>query len=118
MIKRTIGSLFVGLLGSFILLETAYDGEYVLKNIIDAGFLVGFILASFGLITLSNATQVFHGITFAFKQMFGRKQQTHMAFYDYKRSKERDREKTTGVPMLVIGLLFVIVTAIISYTQF
>ncbi len=118
MIIKFIGNLIVGVIGSYILLITAYHSIFTLQNIIDAGFVVGMLLTSFGIITLTNATQVFQGITFSFKQMFSRKNYTHLAFYDYKRSKQQNREKTTGVPTLAVGLLFITVSAVISYIYF
>jgi len=118
MIKRFLLNLIVSGLGIYLLLRTAYDGIYTYKNIVDASFVVGMIFTAFGLITSSNAGKVFHGVGFAFKQMFSRKNYTHLAFYDYKRKKEEKNGSVTGVYTLSVGLLIVIISTIISYTQF
>ncbi len=117
MIIKFLSNLVIGTLGTYLLLIAAYDSVFSLQNTVDAAFLVGMILTSVGLITTTNATQVFDGISFVFKQTFSRKQHTHLAFYDYKRERAAKRTSTGGLATLIVGLLFVIATTIISYTK-
>lgn len=108
-----IQSLFV-----YVLLITAFDRNFSNQNINDAVFVVGAIVFSIGLITVSNAGKVFDGFRFAFKQLFSRHNYTHLAFYDYKRQLEEKEAKVTGVYTLLGGLTFIAVSSIIGFMYF
>lgn len=102
----------------YALLETVFNGDYALQNVYDAMFVVGAVMLSIGLITLTNATKVFTGFRFAFKQMFSRKQNyTHLAFYDYQKKVESKREKVTGIYPLLTGLTLFVISAIWGFMQ-
>jgi hypothetical protein len=102
----------------YALLESVFNGDYALQNIYDAMFVVGAVMLSIGLITLTNATKVFTGFRFAFKQMFSRKNNyTHMAYYDYQRKVESKKERVTGLYPLLTGLTLFLVSAIWGFMQ-
>ena len=124
---------FIILLGAeglfaYILLITIFNQEvnevtwaqpYVRQMANDALFVVGALMFSVGLITFTNAGKVFYGFRFAAKQMFSRKNLTHLAFHDYRRELEKKRdEKVTGLYPLLTGLILIIVSASIGAMYF
>lgn len=102
----------------YALLETVFNGDYALQNIYDAMFVVGAVMLSIGLITLSNATKVFTGFRFAFKQMFSRRNQyTHTAFYDYQQKVDAKKERVTGLYPFITGLTLFVISAVWGFMQ-
>lgn len=96
----------------FILI--AFDGDFKLGNWLDAGFIVGMILFSFGLIATTNAGKLFRGFGFVVKKLLAGKY-AHYSYYDYVMEKGESRDKTTGIPLLVVGTIILATASILSY---
>lgn len=116
-ITRLFINLVVASLFTYLLLIYGFDGDFKTQNILDAGFAIGFIFLSVGIITASNAGQVFDGMRFVLKQWFSRKQYTHLAFYDYKQSRRSEREPMTGIFALLVGIIFIAVSGVMGFTK-
>lgn len=96
----------------FILI--AFDGVYTLGNWMDAGFIIGMIMFSFGLIMATNAGKLFRGIGFVAKKLVSGKY-AHYSYFDYLSEKGEDKDKTTGFPWLIVGGLILAVAVTVSY---
>lgn len=96
----------------FILI--AFGGDFRLGNWLDAGFIVGLILFSFGLIATTNAGKLFRGFGFLVKKMFQGKY-AHYSYYDYVSERGETTDKTAGIPLLVVGFTILVTASILSY---
>ena len=115
MIKRFLITLGSAALLSYLLILTRFDNEFIKINILDATFVVGMVYFFMGLLTVTNATQVFRSTGFALKNLFSpRRSVRHLSFYDYKQQKEKDNDKTTGIPAIVVGFLIIMMDIIMS----
>jgi|LGOV01.1.fsa_nt_gb hypothetical protein len=118
MISKIVLNIIVAALATFGLMEFAFDGLYITKNIIDAVFVIGMLFTSLGIITTTNAGNAFQGITYGLQKTFGRKKFRHLAFYDYKEQKDREKTRSTGLPTLFVGVLMIIASAYIGFNYF
>ena len=116
MLKRTILTATFSVLVIYVIINGVYDGVYNLRTMVDAMFVVGMIMFFAGIILVTNITQVFYGISYTFKQAFSRKFK-YKNYYDYMVDREKGKESTIGLPMLLFGLAYLIVSTYISYTQ-
>lgn len=112
MIKKILLDLIVGTILVFMIMFAFYSGDFSRLNYANTFFIVGLILFSAGLLTVTNASKIFRGFTFVFKRMFTRKLEG-MAFYEYVQMKDDARERYDGFPLLISGIIFIIVNFII-----
>lgn len=96
----------------FILI--AFEGDFKLGNWLDAGFIVGMILFSFGLIATTNAGKLFRGFGFVVKKLLAGKY-AHYSYYDYVMERGESRDKTTGIPLLLVGTIILVTATVLSY---
>ncbi len=114
MFKKLMITFIISALLIYAILYTRYDSEFEVINILDSIFIVGMVMFFSGIIIATNITQVFQGFTYTLKNVF-KKQPKHLSYYDYKNANERERDVTTGIPLLLIGGLYFFGTIIISY---
>jgi membrane-bound ClpP family serine protease len=112
MIKKILLDLIVGTILVYLIMFAFYDGNLSDINYANALFVVGLILFSAGLLTVTNASKVFRGFTFVFKRMFTRKVEG-MSYYEYVQMKDDAKEKNSGFPLLISGLVFIIASLIV-----
>lgn len=112
MIKKLLLDLIGGTLFVYIIMFTFYEGDLRPINYSNALFVVGVVLFSAGLLTVTNATKVFRGISFVLKRMFTRKVEG-MSYYEYMLMKDDKKEGLAGLPLLLSGLVFIIIALII-----
>jgi len=112
MIKKILLDLIVGSILVLIIIFAFYNGDFSKLNLANTFFVVGLILFSAGLLTVTNASKIFRGFTFVFKKMFTRKVEG-MEFYEYVQMKDDARERYDGFPLLISGVIFIVVNFII-----
>ena len=114
---KFLSALLSSLLLSFLLFYFRFDMEvgpgYI--NVLDSLFVVNITYLFIGLLTLSNAGQVLRSTGFALRNMFLPGKIKYRNYYDYLQNNPRNREKTTGLATLMVGL---IITAIVSILGF
>ena len=115
MIKKFLITIGSAALLSYLLILTRFNNEFIQINILDATFVVGMVYFFMGLLTVTNATKVFSSTGFALKTLFSPKRRSqHLSFYDYRIQKEKDKNRTTGFPALIVGFLIILMDLIMS----
>ena len=114
MLKKLLITFIISALCIYAILYTRYDSVYETINLLDSIFIVGMVMFFCGIIMSTNITQVFQGFTYTLKNVF-KKQPKHLSYYDYKTANGRERDITTGIPLLFIGGLYFFGTIIYSY---
>lgn len=119
MIKRFILTIAMVIGFSLIIIAWRFNGNFTLINIVDATFIVGIITFFMGLVLLTNAFEIMRSMGYTLKMlMTPRLKRQYENFYDYSQANKKHKEKTTGIPALIIGAIVVIVDIIIAVTQF
>ncbi len=115
MIRRFFVALSIGALGTYAIVERAFEGRYEYAFVADALFVTGIIMFFMGLIMMTDATKIFTSFGYTFKVMFRRKPMSQ-SFYDYKLAKEQGEvgEATLGVPAMAVAILMIGVSLIIT----
>ncbi len=113
MLKKIILDFIGGTILVFIIMFTVFDGDLKPINYADSIFIVGLIMFSAGLLTVSNASKILRGISYSLKRMFTRRVDG-MAYYEYIAMKDDKKERIIGLPLLLTGLTFIIVSLIIA----
>ncbi|MDD3129915.1 MAG: DUF3899 domain-containing protein [Candidatus Izemoplasmatales bacterium] len=85
------------------------DFSFLNDNLQNTIFIVGIILTSAGLLTATGASRIFRGVGFVFKRMFTRKVDG-LSYYEYLLMKDDKRERYQGLPLLIVGIAFVILS--------
>ncbi|MDY0024186.1 MAG: DUF3899 domain-containing protein [Candidatus Izemoplasmatales bacterium] len=119
MLKKLLFQVFLDLVGgslAVLILMFAFFGwdfrpqEY---NLSTSFFIIGLIMFSAGILTVTGATKIFRGIGFVFKRMFTRKVEG-MSYYEYILMKEEAKEKAGGLPLFIAGIIFIVIAVIIG----
>jgi len=115
MIKKLLINVLVAGLLFLLIIFSILDGDFTELNIQNSLFVAGFLMASVGLLSLTNVGSMFRGFNFAFKKFLFKKYQ-NIDYYEY--SKQRDdirkrKEKPTGWAALLVGLVIIIVSIFI-----
>jgi hypothetical protein len=115
MIRRFFVALSIGALGTYAIIERAFEGSYEYAFLADAFFIVGIIMFFTGLIMMTDATKIFTSFGYTFKTMFRRKPMSQ-SFYDYKLQKEQGEvgEETLGIPAMAVAILLMVASVIIT----
>lgn len=120
MLKKFLGAIISSLILVFALYYFRFDMEvgagYI--NVLDSFFTVGITYFFFGLITLSNAGQVFKSTGFVLKNMFLPGKRKYRTYYDQLENNPNTKEKSTGLATMTVGLIIVIINVIFSYIYF
>jgi ABC-type transport system involved in cytochrome c biogenesis permease subunit len=109
--KRYLYDLVGGSVVIFVLVQISEDKYRHLLN--DRTFVVGVIMLSVGLLTVTGAAKLFRGMGYVLKKLFTRKVEG-MSYYDYLLTKEERRQRMLGLPMLLAGLTFIILSLTIA----
>ncbi|MDT8336752.1 MAG: DUF3899 domain-containing protein [Candidatus Izemoplasmatales bacterium] len=113
MIKKFLLDLVGGTIFVFILMYTAFDWVLTPINYSNSLFIVGVVMFSAGILTVTNATRIFRGVGFVFKKMFTRKVEG-LSYYEYLLQKDDDKESVQGYPLLISGIIFIAIALIIA----
>ncbi|MFK5884196.1 MAG: DUF3899 domain-containing protein [Candidatus Izemoplasma sp.] len=113
MIKRflimiTVTSFFV-----YLLVVTQFDNDFSKMNISNSLFPIGMGLFFFGLISTTNASSVFLGVTYSVKGIISRKEREHKTYYEYLMDKGQKRENQYSIPILIIGVIYITASLLI-----
>lgn len=106
MIKKFLYNLVGGGLLIFVLVQIVNDRAFLTE---DMTFVVGVILLSVGLMTVSGATKMFRGMGYVLKKMFTKKVEG-LSYYEYLLMKEDKTDRVMGYPLLFAGLFYVILS--------
>ena len=101
-----------------ILIYARFFGEFSTLNVLNGLFVVGIVMFSAGILTVTNAGQAFRGIGFVFKKMFSKKY-TSTSYYEYLKSLDSsEKEKPSGWPALLVGMIYLALSIIFSYIEY
>ena len=120
MFKRFIINLVLAALMFLILIYALYSGEYTVYHFTNGLFVVGIIMFSGGILSISNAGQLFRGIGFIFKKMFNKKYST-TTYFDYVQTRELEKQANAGPigwPALMVGIICLAVSIIVSVNEY
>ena len=109
--KRFFINLVAGSVLIFVLVQITEDKYRFLLQ--DRMFVVGVIMFSVGLLTVSGATKMFRGMGYVLKKLFTRKVEG-LSYYDYLLTKEDKKERIMGYPLLFAGMTFIILSLTIA----
>jgi hypothetical protein len=102
--------LVIGLVVSF------NEAVFSLLNVVNASFVVGILTFYIGLILTTNAASLFRATGYALKGMFTwRLKKSHRDYYKHLQEHDKKHDKTTGVPLLIVGGLVTTINVILSY---
>ncbi|MBI9009051.1 MAG: DUF3899 domain-containing protein [Tenericutes bacterium] len=101
-----------------ILMYARFLGEFSILNVLNGLFVVGIIMFSVGILTVTNAGQAFRGIGFIYKKMFSKKY-TSTSYYEYLKTLDSsEKEKPTGWPALLVGMIYLALSIIFSVIEY
>lgn len=115
MIKKLLINVVMAGLIFLLIMFAILDGDFTELHVQDSIFVTGFMVASVGLLSLTNVGSMFRGFGFAFKKFFLKKYQ-NIDYYEYSRQRDDIRkrnEKPTGWAALLVGLVLIIVSIVI-----
>jgi len=101
-----------------ILMYARFLGEFSTINVLNALFVVGILMFSAGILTVTSAGQMFRGIGFVFKKMFTKKYSS-TSYYDYLQKLDGSKkEKPSGWPALLVGIIYLALSIIFSVIEY
>lgn len=112
----------IGLLALAIMVWV-YDRNYTEGQfLLNAFFVPGVLTFFIGLLSLTNATEIFKATGYALGTMFkgriGVGGTRYQNFYKNRDPKNKNHDKTTGLPVLLMGGLVTIVCIVIAYMYY
>ncbi|HKL47561.1 MAG TPA: DUF3899 domain-containing protein [Candidatus Izemoplasmatales bacterium] len=106
MLKKFLYNLVGGGLLVFVLVQTINDRSYLAE---DMTFIIGTVMLSVGLMTISGATKMFRGMGYVLRKMFTKKVEG-LSYYEYLLMKEDKTERVMGYPLFFAGIVYVILS--------
>jgi len=106
MIKKFFTNLVVGGLLIFVLVQSIEDRPYLVEDMM---FVIGVVMLSVGLLTVSGATKMFRGMGYVLKKLFTKKVDG-LSYYEYLLTKEDKKERIMGYPLFFAGITFIILS--------
>jgi len=114
MLKKILLDLVGGTIFSLILMYVTFDWDFMdPNNLSNSVFITGVVMFSAGLLTVTNATKIFRGISFVLKRMFTNKVEG-ISYYEYALMKDDKKDRTLGFPLFITGLAFIIAAIILG----
>ena len=110
MLKKYLINLVVGSLLAFVLVQFVYRGPHPYEDI---SFVLGCVMLSAGLLTVSGAAKIFRGMGYALKKLFTRKVEG-LSYYEYILAMEDKNERLRGYPLLFAGITFIILSVTLA----
>ncbi len=107
-----LSSIFFSFLMFYFVFDMELGESYI--NLFDATFVVGIFYFFIGLLTLSNAGQVFRSTGYVLKNMFWPSKIKYRTYYEYLENNPRTREKTTGLATMMVGFIYVLLNVILA----
>jgi hypothetical protein len=118
MFKRFLINVVLSGLMFLILIYARFLGEFSIINVLNGLFVVGILLFSVGILSITSAGQAFRGIGFVFKKLFSKKY-TSTSYYEYLQKLDSDKkEKPTGWPALLVGIIYLALSIIFSVIEY
>ncbi len=118
MIKRLLVNIAVAGIIFLMIIYTILGGEFSELNVNNSLFITGFVMASMGILTLTNVSKIFRSFNFAFKKLVFSKYQS-VSYYDYVQQREalsKEKEKKpTGWAALVVGAVLIMISISMPY---
>lgn len=109
--KRYFFDLVGGSVVIFVLVQITQDKyTYLLQ---DRMFVIGMVMLSVGLLTVTGAAKLFRGMGYVLKKLFTRKVEG-LSYYEYLLAKEDRDQRVIGYPLLFAGITFVILSLTIA----
>ena len=113
----------IGLIVAFLItwsrgvFDSDIEAKMVVSFICDGFFVTGMLLFLFGILIWVSGTGFFDGLTyglqFIVQKILPLYRQSYKSYYDYKMEKAERRYKGSTVFMMVVGLIFIGISAII-----
>ncbi len=116
MIKGFVSNLVFSASIIAIFLFTYYEGDLKTQNISDALFVIGLFMFFMGLISVSKAREVFIGFKYTFKTRFSKKFDKSMSYYDYSSEQKKNNTEVLGIPMFIVGVIYIAVSYYLALT--
>ena len=118
MLKRFFINLVLSSLLFLIFIYARFNGDYSTINVLNSLFVVGILMLSGGLLSVSHAGQVFRGIGFVFRKMFTKKY-NRSSYFDYVQTLEEEKkDKPTGWAALLVGIIMLAISIIFSVIEY
>ncbi len=118
MLKRFIINTVVAAIMFFMLIYLRFSGDYSTINVLNGLFVVGILMFSGGILTVTNTSQLFRGIGFVLKKMFTKKY-NRSSYFEYLQTIDDDqKEKPTGWPALLVGMILLAISIIFSVIEY
>lgn len=119
-IKRLFYAIAVSIVIMILLMFLIYDFEISWMNLSNVIFLMGVLFFFPGLMSVTGASQVFHGSSYLSRKIFARSSENcFKTFNDYKEYKRLKHVNTTmkgrGLGILILGGVYVIVSLVIGF---
>lgn len=109
--KRYFFDLVGGSVVIFVLVQiTQNKYDFLLQ---DRMFVIGLVMLSVGLLTVTGAAKLFRGMGYVLKRLFTRKVDG-VSYYDYLLAKEDRQQRVIGYPLLFAGITFIILSLTIA----
>jgi hypothetical protein len=106
MLKKFFYNLAGGGLLIFVLVQVINDRNYLAE---DMTFIIGIVMLSVGLMTVSGATKMFRGMGYVLRKMFTKKVEG-LSYYEYLLMKEDKTDRVMGYPLFFAGVVFVVLS--------
>lgn len=117
MLKRFIINAVVAAIMFFMLIYLRFNGDYATINVLNGLFVVGILMFSGGILTVTNTSHLFRGIGFVLKKMFTKKY-NRSSYFEYLQTIDDDKEKPTGWPALLVGMILLAISIIFSVIEY
>lgn len=113
-LKTTLVTVLVYTLVLFGFYTLFYRFNYQIDKISNVLFIIGFLSFGAGLLSVTNAQNVFIGFRYFFKQLFRPKDEEKVSFYDYKEEKFHNKHTYVSKMILFIGLFLIIIAIVLA----
>ena len=109
LLKRFLIVFMVSIIFVYLVNLVWYKNKFTYGNISDSLFVAGFIMFSFGLITLSHASRLFYVIQYGFASVFKKKSLEHKSYYDYRQEKSVKAQNPYYMQIFIVGIMYIAV---------
>ena len=115
-LKKTLITILIYSIVLFCFYSLIYGFKYQIDSISNVLFIIGFLSFGAGLLSVTNAQNVFIGFRYFFKNLFKPKDEEKISFYEFKEEKYQEKHTYVSKLILFVGLFLIIIAIVLAIT--
>ena len=93
-----------------LVMSMRYENEYTLHYASNAFFVVGLITLSFGVLTVTGASQIFLAMGYTIKNIFKKQDLKFREYLEAREERQNSNKSYVGLNLVIIGFILVVIS--------